>query len=237
MYTVAWVLPSHYYKIVGTSITLDTSTEYVFTKGSLSDSGNLSGSRSLGSVYQNTSGVTRFVGIEVGTSGSATALSDAATTPTTSVMAAGIGSGVGVTLMFPVLNNHYYEVTGAGGASITKWYEWDLTGVTVTRSPSLAARSIENAATPTRGFWNVSGKSLMAFYSGHNNATNTAIIRADPIIGFSAQSVSVAVVSVFSSNSGVIRPVYVAVNPSEFYTLYMDAGTGTTDTYFEFTLE
>ena len=236
---IAWVLPSHYYKIVATSVTLLNAAEYVFTKGTLVDSGNLSGSKSLGTVYQNTSGATRFVGVEVGTSGSATCVTDSANPPTTNTMAAGINSGVGVTLFCPVLDQHYYKVVQGGSASIVKWYEWDLSGVTVTKSVSLASRVVQSSGTPTAAFWNVSGKSLLALYSGHNSATNSIIVRAEPVTGFSAVSpqTSANSPSFFSATLNIIRPVYVAVNPGEAYLLYMDAGTVTNDTFFEFTLE
>lgn len=234
---IAWVLPSHYYKIIATTGSIRTVNEYVFKRGSMTDSGDLSGSRALGTAYQNTSGKTRFVAIEVGTSGSATALSDTSNPPTTVVMAAGINSGVGTTLMFPVLDQHYYKVTQGGSASIVKWYEYDLSSVTVTRSATMVARTLQVAATATRGYMNLSGRSLMVFFAGHGNSTGTTVLMADTQVGFSAVTQPTTLVSAPSATSGNIRAAYGAVNPGENYVLYFDAGTGTNDAYTEFTLE
>jgi hypothetical protein len=236
---IAWVLPSHFYKIIATSGSLRTVNEYVFTKGTLTDSGDLSGSKAFATAYQNTSGKTRFVAIEVGTSGSATALSDAANPPTTTVMASGINSGVGTTLVFPVLDQHYYKVTQGGSASIVKWYEYDLSGVTVTRSASMTARALQVVSTPTKAYQNLSGRSLMIFFGGHGNGTGTLVLEGDPQLGFSTVSLPSTLISAPSGASGVIRGAYAAVNPGESYVLYYDTGAsvGTNDAYTEITLE
>lgn len=95
-------------------------------------SANLSGSRSLGSVYRNTSGKTMLV--EVFVTNTTTlqnydAYTDSSTTPTTLVggaLVAGSGGGGNTTtLVFMVLNNNYYKVTAdnAGASTINSWIE------------------------------------------------------------------------------------------------------------------
>jgi hypothetical protein len=96
--------------------------------GLSSQSANLSGSRALNTVYQNTSGKPMWVSAIVnitGSAGSAYVNTDSSTTPTNTVAQSYQGTvGGQVFLGFWVLNNNYYKVSVSATGSINTWYEY-----------------------------------------------------------------------------------------------------------------
>lgn len=92
--------------------------------------GNVTGSRSFATNYQNTSGGTMFITVSVGNGGlgvgTVSALTDASSTPTTTVasMSCNPGDTGGTSnLSFMVLNNNYYRVTSDSNP-LLQWFEW-----------------------------------------------------------------------------------------------------------------
>ena len=91
----------------------------------------VTGSRALGTVYQNTTGRPMLVCVtaSANTSGltAITVASDSATSPTTSVANAGGTGAVGITVAvtFWVLPSNYYKVSStAGSCTLSLWTEW-----------------------------------------------------------------------------------------------------------------
>lgn len=236
---VFWVMPNHYYKATATTAAIAQWTEWTLTKGTMTDSGDLSGSRAYTTVYHNTSGKLMFVGIEVGNSGSVTALTDSSNPPTTTTAKFAINSGVGITLFFPVLDGDYYEVTVTGAPTIVKWYEWTLDTVVVTRSASLAARALQTIATPTKAYLNISGKSVFVAYSGHAITSGTVRAYLEPTLGFSSSNLPTTIVNQYSATGSTTayKSIVLAMNPYESYGITFDAGIIINDAYWEWTLE
>lgn len=97
----------------------------------------VTGSRALNTTYQNTSGRTRMVTVTVASTGAhgnnvynATALTDSATPPVTTVAGPILPADettvtAAGTLSFMVLANNYYRITAGGNTSLVCWTEWD----------------------------------------------------------------------------------------------------------------
>lgn len=84
---------------------------------------DVTGSRALDTVYQNTTGKPLFVAIVyTATTGSGSAYTDSANPPTTLV---GMSSVSQQQICFIVLAGNYYKLQQAvGGNSIVSWVEW-----------------------------------------------------------------------------------------------------------------
>ena len=89
---------------------------------------DITSSRALGTVYQNTTGKAMFVNVVTTPSGATnvTAYTDASNPPTTVVFTQiGAGTGYVQTAHFVVLPNNYYKVAwSAGSPTLQKWIEW-----------------------------------------------------------------------------------------------------------------
>ena len=106
---------------------------YVLTGGggwqppAISVQNNMTGSRTLGTIYQNTTGKSMFVSVmDVGgvTWHHLHAYSDNTAIPTT-LVSMGYADGNGCSVAFWVLNNNYYQVLqDGGGDSVRSWIEW-----------------------------------------------------------------------------------------------------------------
>jgi hypothetical protein len=122
------VASNNYYELTASGGTAVSWTELKINNGSVTFSGELSGSRALTTVYQNTSGFAKLVVADLSGVGAGTViqvLSDTSATPTTVVwQSAGVVTGK-QTIFFMVPNNHYYEVT-ASGAAVAHWNEYTL---------------------------------------------------------------------------------------------------------------
>jgi hypothetical protein len=128
----AFMVPNNdYYEIScsGTAV-LTSCTEWVINSGSVAFSGELSGSRALSTVYQNTSGNAMLVVVDVsgigGTSTTITGFSDSSATPSSVVwLTNGFAASTKQTVVMLVPNNHYYEIVCSGGA-VAHWNEYSL---------------------------------------------------------------------------------------------------------------
>ena len=107
---------------------VNTSLTAIASMPAISTQNVVTGSRSFGLSYHNTTGRPMFVEITVygvGASGNALAYTDSASTPGTPVAYAGgiVGSGYNV-LSFWVIPGNYYRVTNTPGVTIGIWTEW-----------------------------------------------------------------------------------------------------------------
>ena len=81
----------------------------------------VTGSRSVGSVYQNTTGGSMLVTVTLSGSGSAKANTDSSSSPSTTVSLIFVQASVS----FIVLNNNYYSLaTNSGSPTVQYWTEW-----------------------------------------------------------------------------------------------------------------
>ena len=120
------VPPSYYYEIVASSF--QVWAEFEILSGSVTFSGELSGSRSLSTVYQNTSGKAMLIcAVISGIGGSValTGISDSSSSPTTVVWLSSESGSNEQTVWMMIPNNHYYEITCSGGA-VAHWNEYSL---------------------------------------------------------------------------------------------------------------
>lgn len=92
--------------------------------------------RALSTIYQNTGSFPLIVAADIGSSNTITVLSDASSTPTTTIWSGGF-SPYGATATFIVQPSYYYEVTSSGG-SVGAWTEWAWTSGTFAASANLA---------------------------------------------------------------------------------------------------
>ncbi|MGA7577865.1 MAG: hypothetical protein WBW52_06875 [Desulfobaccales bacterium] len=94
------------------------------TGGGFTTQNVVTSSRTLGTVYQNTTGKTIWVSAGSGAymSGQWTAYTDSSSSPATEVGVSYQGNG-NCTVSFMVLNNNYYKITATAG-TLGYWIEW-----------------------------------------------------------------------------------------------------------------
>jgi hypothetical protein len=117
-----------YYEVTISGGAAETWIEAELITGTVIFSGELSGSRALSTVYQNTTGNAKLVLVDLASVGSGTTiqvLSDATVTPSAVVwQSQGVVTGK-QTIWFMVPNSFYYEIT-CSGASVGHWNEYAL---------------------------------------------------------------------------------------------------------------
>ena len=87
---------------------------------------DVTGSRALGTVYQNTTGNSMFISVVAhkATAVALAAFTDSSNPPTTQVaVQTEFGVSSLLSVFFVVLNNNYYTVTMSGG-TLDNWIEW-----------------------------------------------------------------------------------------------------------------
>jgi hypothetical protein len=221
------VMPSHYYQVTGS--TLSGWNEYTFTKGTPTSSGNISGSRALGTVYQNTSGNPMFLQVSLSGTVANTSvidiITDSSATPTTTLYRAGTASTTasGLAIIQP---GDYYKVT-CSGATIVTWVEVTVSGISVTKSANLfSTASKQNGpyrmlGTSTLGFINDALASRVSFVAASVNANGTLYTAAD------GYSTPVQLVNGIFGGSFPTNAPSTAIGvqgPYEFLSCYRDAG-------------
>jgi len=87
---------------------------------------DVTGSRSNGTTFQNTTGATMLIGVmdAHNSTGTAFAKSDSSSTPTTVVAEGSDNGGFVTSIFFAVPNNNYYVVTCDTGCTLQHWIEW-----------------------------------------------------------------------------------------------------------------
>lgn len=86
---------------------------------------NVTSSRALATVYQNTTGKPMFVSVSVsrGSTGTVSVYTDSNTPPTTQILATSDSSGWNSSVYFYVVPGNYYKVVTDSSASLIFWYE------------------------------------------------------------------------------------------------------------------
>ena len=144
------VMPKNYYKItMAGTITYTAWREFQCPLGTITDSGDISGSRAFTTIYKNNSPNTLLVSVQsTGTSsnGSLTVYSDVSSDPVNIVewvTQCSTSTGA-ITAFFLVPPYHYYEVTATSG-SLAHWHEysWDICCV---KSANLISTASSSAA-------------------------------------------------------------------------------------------
>lgn len=245
-----FVVPNNfYYKVSGTAGIVLSWVEWTIITGSVTFSGELSGSRVLGTVYQNTSGKAMFVVADISGLASTvvlSAISDSGSSPTTTVAVytANIASAHN-TIFFCVPNNHYYKVTTSSGGAVAHWNEYTMP-FNATKSIDLTtgSRGLGNATAfdnPTVNtyigpdFFNNQGKDLFLSICTHFATSGTVSLH----IGSSAVPFnSTAKQAVISNISGDSAPAVGFVQPNEFYVVGLDNASvvPTLDHWWEYKL-
>lgn len=246
------VPPNYYYKVTATSGTLQNWIEWKLNSGTVTASGELSGSRAVGTVYQNTSGFCKFVIADIAQSSSGATLTvtmDSAASPLTVVIDWIALSATGkTTVMFPVPNNYYYKITATAGGSVAHWNEYTM--------PFQATQSLElSVATSTNPIWYTTRASSISYvnmskdvYVSCSGQTNSAgQVSAAYTMGtgyavanslaLSSPSFPNMSCSLYSTNSGQDGFVTALAQPMDPYWLTTGGtGTLTVSHYFEWLL-
>ncbi len=216
-------------------------SELQILSGNVTASGDLSGSRSLSSVYQNTTGFAMLVLVDLSSVGSGTlvqGISDSGASPSDVVyQASGVNTG-SHTFWMMVPNNHYYEVT-CSGASVQKWNEYTLPFGAV-KSADLAATSVTAAQRQLNinASWSANAvvtnnQSKDLFISVGTNPTQTGsfILDASVVISFLPFDQTT-----MSNNSTNKRNCAIFVQPGAFYGAREDGGSPTLAHWWEYLL-
>lgn len=237
-----FVKNNDFYKITSTGGTpsIMSTREYTITKGSITDSGDLSGSKAYATTYQNTSGSLMIVQIQIGTGGMTSAQSDASSPPTVQVDKASVQNSGNCTMFFPVLNGHYYQITNNGTGSIVKWHEYTWSGVSVQRSnpaaTRIAADGIQSTNNSLASYSNNSLASVMSSVAVHSTGAGTLHFYNEPLSldGVFTQSVATNSFSWFTSASaGPVVHGFALVNNAETFNVNFDVGAVTVDNWLE----
>lgn len=132
---VIFVVPNNYYyscTVSSTGWVVNQWFEYQLTGGTWTQGSDLSGSKSLSTVYHNTTGNTVVLLVTANTSGGGDTLvvtSDSGSSPSAISSASTPGNSAGrVNVMAIIPNGHYYKVTSSASPSLIRWYEhqWTL---------------------------------------------------------------------------------------------------------------
>jgi hypothetical protein len=217
----------YYCQITCSGGTINYWNEYPINSGTLTDSGELSGSRVVGSVYHNTSGNAMFLSVR-STSGTPTMVivSDSSASPSTVVFEASPVVTSVVPAFVPIPNGDYYSVTGI---TIGSWHEFQLSGVALTKSANLSATSPVQRK-PVVAFPNISGKSTLVLVCGTGGGytMNASVDPSVPPINISG---------IWEGNGSTSYKTTLAVwQPSDYYAATVDSGTFTVTGWFEYTL-
>jgi hypothetical protein len=234
------VMPNHYYQVTGSS--LSGWNEYTFTKGTPTSSGNISGSRALATVYQNTSGNPMFLQVSLSGTVANTSvidiITDSSATPTTTLYRTGTASTTasGLAIIQP---GDYYKVT-CYGATIVTWVEVTVSGITVTKSVNLFSTASRQSgpyrvlSTQTSGLFNDAFASRVFFVAASVNANGTLYTAAD-IYGTPVQAANGIFAGSFPANAAATAIGVQGLN--EFLSCYRDTGgTFTNIGWYEFTV-
>lgn len=229
-----FVKPGDYYKITITNLSFLGVREILITKGSITDSGNISGSRSLGTVYQNTSGSLMIVDVVFGNNGTNTVTSDSANPPTQIVWKQSATAAVSHCFAL-VMPGDYYKVA-TDVSTVTTWHEYVWDTVTVARSSQIAPYRgpTVKGGLPVSLVKNVGAGGLWVNVCGTNTATGTLFLFNEPAAGVSGYSLGTSITeTAMSSLSAATRNVFGPIGASEFYSVMYDGGAMTTTSWFE----
>jgi len=213
-----------YYKVSGTSITVTNWMEWTVNTSTVTDSGELSGSRVVGTTYQNTSGSCMVLSVQsTAQTGTMTANVDASSTPTSLVFNQTPNSSSVIATFIPVPNNYYYKV---GGLTLSSWREYTLsipctqTDIAASTTPRVALSS----------YMNVTGKNTMeAVLAGSTSSKFTQVIAAFPAV------IPASNVGIWEGTGGGNTTDSVFSAPLDFVWTGYDNATYTINHWWEYT--
>lgn len=214
--------------------------EYTITKGAITDSGDIAGSRSITTTFQNTTSNLMLVAIQItnGSTGSTyNVYSDSSSTPTTEVYGqASSGASQTFTPLIPVLPGNYYKITStSGGSSITHWHEYQWTLVSTTQTTGSATTITQGCC--GSGHLNAYGTTLWVRVSATVCCTGTMFIVRN--LGNSLYSTPIASSTLTGADttSANERSLMVGLNPGETYSLYCDSSTCSSADWVEYSIQ
>jgi parallel beta-helix repeat protein len=236
-----FIVPNNdYYEVTSSGGSLAGWVELEILTGTVTFSGELSGSRALSTVYQNTSGKAMMVVVDLASvSGGTTiqGISDAGASPTAVVWQSdGVVTGK-QTIIMMVPNGHYYEVT-CSGASVTHWNEYSLPFNAVKSIdysvPPVLRKYIVGALTPSGVQANTgTGKDMFLAVSVQPSQTGSLIIDSSFC---TPPGTTPYDNSTMSNNNSQRSAGAIFVSLGEFYSARQDAGSPTLDHWWEYTL-
>jgi hypothetical protein len=219
-------------------------TECSVTKGTMSISSELSGSRVTGTAYQNTSGSPILIEVELSGAGGTVAqlLVDTSSTPTTQVWKQSIpGSGGNMDFLIPVLNNEYYKVANVSGtATIQHIREITWSGASALKSVNLT--SLRTLNSTNQNYLAPAGKSLWSVGSYQSSTGGSMVVYSDPGTGQGegyGAALTTPVLPTFnisgmSATSNEFRSVSFPVGSGGVYDVKFDnGGTPTAQAWYE----
>lgn len=236
-----FIVPNNdYYEVTSSGGSAVAWAELQIITGTVTFSGELSGSRTIGTTYQNTSGKAVMAVIDLSSVGGGTTIqgiSDSGSSPSDVVWQSdGVVSGKQtICLMIP--NNHYYKVT-CSGASVAHWNEYSL--------PFNAVKSIDYAIAPSARHYIVgslttsgvqanagTGKDMFFVISTQPSQTGSLIVNASFC---NPPGLTPYDNTTMSNNNSQHSAAALFVSLGEFYSARQDAGSPTLDHWWEYTL-
>jgi hypothetical protein len=232
------VMPGNYYKITGT--TWGGWSEFTFNTGSWSSSGDLSASRVIGTVYQNTGSGAMFVQIMTTNTTATNVLSvvcDSSSTPTQTAFSQQTIVTAGNSIFFVVPPNYYYKVSCTGTPTVAHWYEYS-SGIACTATtnlltaPATRAFSVSSATPPVvYSSFNNSGKTRFLQVGFTNGSTGSLLLQIDSLCPPLLNTIAIS-----AAGGSQIRSASGFHQPNEFASCRQDAGSITGSFWLEYQL-
>ena len=227
---------NNYYKVTASSGTPEAWTELEVLSGSVVFSGDLSGSRTLSTVYQNTSGKAMLVLVDlsgVGASTTVQGISDSGASPTAVVwQSAGVVTGA-QSLWIMIPNNHYYKVI-CSGAAVAHWNEYSLP-FNATKSIDYATLSLPlrflQEPSPSFQQLNIYDTDLFWSVSGTPSQQGNFAMSSGNVIPWGKTPYDNTTMS-----SGGFSASAIFVSLGEVYVAYQNTGSPTLDHWWEYSL-
>jgi hypothetical protein len=232
------VMPGNYYKITGSSF--GSWNEYTFNTGTMTQSGDLVGSRSLGTTYHNTG--SGFMIVEVVTTciygnGTISVDSDSSSTPTTLVYEMNSIEGSN-SAFFIVPAGYYYNVPTAAGTSVVHWNEY-TSSLPATMSANLFTAPAQRymvgstglpTPPPVYGVSNPTGHNKFVTVVWTAGGTGTAHLMSDIVMPPIQQ------ISGFAMSGGSVGTLTGIQMPNTFLSAWRDNSISAQTSWVEYTL-
>lgn len=229
-----------FYEITCSGGTAEAWVELEIITGTVTFSGELSGSRALSTVYQNTSGKAMLVLVDlsgVGTGTTIQGISDSNAAPTDVVWQSDGVSAGNATIWMMVPNNHYYKVT-CSGAAVGHWNEYSLPfnaakSVDYSIAPLIRKLIVSASATSTGEQIASLGKDLFFSVSVQPSQTGSLLMSSSYC---SPPGLTPYDITTMSNTNTQRSACGLFVSLGEFYTARQDAGSPTLNHWWEYQL-
>lgn len=229
-----------FYELTGTAGSILVWDELTVTKGNITASSDLVGSRAYSTVYQNTTGNVLWVAVQIGTGGTSTMFSDASNPPSTEVWQQTIGAGGGTngSTFVPVLNGNYYKLTNNGTGSLTHWYEYQWDTVTAQQAVPGFTETWPHGCC-THNYFNGYGTSLWVRLSAPGTNTGTLVIQHhfSQLLSSDVVTATAFIDCGVTGNGTNVRSCAIGLNALETYAPYCDSTTCTMSDWTEYSFK